>query len=480
LIIPQKKKGFIFITIIVIVGFTYFIYNKIISTAMLHYVFTRNMTLEAQSKLLIFAGCSAAMLKLLSFEDGVLVKAETEDSMPGISRKETRVTNTITHDDRLKTLYFGLLSNLNSWQKIILNYELDGIDAKIYYCLSCEEGKFGLNNIFDLKKKEFQIHYKTIFDKFKLKNIKKKEDSLAKIFSEELSLRKEWFNDPTEILPNEKAIWYYYPPKKHSAPDVTIIKKELESALSKQPETQPALSKPEQEQLDKTSAGKKNQKENASPMGDLFSIVSPDNLINPFLLSPSVMNLLGITEDKIQRQSPRFKKVLNKVVEKISYQFKFEDSLSSISSLFGKKIKGVDPLSATDLVDADSALVTSDPQTTEVKPVEENKKDEDLLITLKNVFTKKIEPEFFSLLIETEYNGLNKRAIIIFKRKTIVEKYEPQYQQKESTSKTNTNFDKNSSKNKETSKPDIKKNVSLEKASYFIPDGFEIIRFYWL
>jgi hypothetical protein len=346
--------------------------------------------------------------------------------------------------------------------------------------LSCEEGKFGLNNIFDLKKKEFQIHYKTIFDKFKLKNIKKKEDSLAKIFSEELSLRKEWFNDPTEILPNEKAIWYHYPPEKDSAPDVKIIKKELESTLSKQPETQPSLFKPEQGQEDTTSSGREKQKENASPMGDLFSIVSPDNLINPFLLSPSVMNLLGITEDKIQRQSPRFKKVLNKVVEKISYQFKFEDSLSSISSLFGKKIKGVDPLSATDLVDADSALVTSDPQTTEVKPVEENKKDEDLLITLKNVFTKKIEPEFFSLLIETEYNGLNKRAIIIFKRKTIVEKYEPQYQQKESTSKTNTNFDKNSSKNKETSKPDIKKNVSLEKASYFIPDGFEIIRFYWL
>lgn len=45
--------------------------------------------------------------------------------------------------------------SLHQWQTFKLKEGVEGIDATIRICLSCEEGKINLNNIYDFKEKKF-------------------------------------------------------------------------------------------------------------------------------------------------------------------------------------------------------------------------------------------------------------------------------------------------------------------------------------
>ncbi|MFA6527467.1 MAG: hypothetical protein WCT20_03525 [Candidatus Babeliales bacterium] len=58
-----------------------------------------------------------------------------------------------------KVFLSRVLPHLNRWQTFDLHEAIDGIDGQVKLCISAEDGKLNINEIFDFKKQEFKPDY---------------------------------------------------------------------------------------------------------------------------------------------------------------------------------------------------------------------------------------------------------------------------------------------------------------------------------
>ena len=49
-----------------------------------------------------------------------------------------------------------VLSVQGRWQTFILKHDVDGIDAQLSVCITCEDGKLNVNSFYDFEKHEFK------------------------------------------------------------------------------------------------------------------------------------------------------------------------------------------------------------------------------------------------------------------------------------------------------------------------------------
>jgi hypothetical protein len=460
----HKRKGYILVTILAILGFVYFLYDRIVNATLLHTLYSKTYLAKKQANLLVFAGFSMALLKLISFEDGSLVEQEAEEQLAGISTKTVVTTSVITHKDRLKSFYFGLLPILNTWQKIVLTDEQDGINAEIFFCLTAEDGKLPLNEIFDTEAKLLKPGYKELFADFKLKNVKTGEGDLEKILEQSLAQGQHTFDDVTQISIKERLNFFYQPKNFASAASGALPDKSSE-INDKKHSSETKKSKASEHNI-ATQSKKTGTIKLEVNLADLFRWLNiSDNKINPLLLTGSTEALLGISEENVDRQGKRFLGIVRKMVDTIDFSWTPDKQL--ISSLFGKQSQDSEKGGDTSL------------QQTHVEGLDEAQKNDKLPI-LEKFFTKNMEPEFFSLLCLVRYNEISEQAIIIFRRQTIKEKYAPECRRDDSASTQGLNDAKKEGSGSQENAQDEKKRASLYKRCFFLPDGFEIIRLYWL
>ncbi|HLB93900.1 MAG TPA: hypothetical protein VJJ81_01500 [Candidatus Babeliales bacterium] len=153
---------------------------------------------------------------------------------------------------------------INDWHKIELKKELDGIDGEINFCITCEQGKFNLNKLYDFEKHAFP---------------EPKRQALVEIFAKTNLLKSDFLSELENFL------------KTKSGP-LADISELLES---------PKLAELFKDQIYYAPS---KEHRNKIFLTDLFTVIDTHTKANPLLLSNSVANLMGLNsyQDGAARQ----------------------------------------------------------------------------------------------------------------------------------------------------------------------------------
>jgi hypothetical protein len=143
---------------------------------------------------------------------------------------------------------------VNDWHKIELKKDVDGIDGEINFCITCEQGKFNLNKLYDFEKHAFPEN---------------KRKALVEIFAKTNLLKPDFLIELENFL------------KTKSRP-LADISELLES---------PRLAELFKDQI-YYAPSKEHQ--NKIFLTDLFTVIDTHTKANPLLLSNSVANLMGL------------------------------------------------------------------------------------------------------------------------------------------------------------------------------------------
>ncbi len=422
----QRASGFITIAVISIVGFAYFLFDRIINVCLIHNAYSKNFLITVQSKQLIYSTLQIAMLKMLELETGI--EENTEEIIEGITIKTEETPSEISIDDRLRSFYNGLIPMLNQWQTFDLKEDVDGINANIQYLISCEEGKFNFNEIFDFEQKKIKQPFVDLIKEAKTKPNKNsktenvEEESVDKILLKAIENKQNQFLDASEI-PTSENIKYFYEP---------VITKKSKKVVDA-----------------KVDEKKDYDPNNIIYLADIFSNEVKKSSINPLVLSNSILSMLGIDTSKINRSSKTFKKKIRNLTNDLTFQTPNWSALSP-------KLLELFILDEIDAQDAQSSSKVT------------NQGFSENLLKFTNNLTKNIEPTIFSVFCCIEYKGIIKKALAIIRREEIQKKYKlPE--------KSNNTDDP-----LKNEKPKEKNNATLLKRCFFVPRGFEIIKFYWI
>ena len=463
----QKKSGYILISILSILGFAYFIYQRIVNTSLLQAMQGKSFTSKEQAKLLVYTGFSCAMLKLTSLENGIIT--QEDNTLAGVSTKTTDTPQNITPRDRLKSFYFGIWPMLGTWQKIELTTEADGLQAEIFFCLTAEEGKLPLNDIFDTKKKEIKDEYKKFFNNLKLKNVKTQDGDFTKILQAYYQDQNNTdFLDVTQLPIKEHLAFFYEPNNLASAVKCKIIDAKEPAEPTKNNRASQIAPAKENSKAQKSDLAKETE----IYLADLFRTVgTSDDGINPLLLTASMKACLGITSPTADFKSTS---TAQKILEELD--FTTVPTTATIATFLGIDAAKIDPSKTNPAAESRKAEKSDDSKpNSEEANLEKEITKEDKLASLAKMFTKNMDPQFFSLLALARYNDITQKALLIFKRQTMQTKYASS-----NKSMAGGETEKKDSNNKQENAQDEKKHANLYGKYFFIPDGFEVIRLYWL
>ncbi len=143
---------------------------------------------------------------------------------------------------------------LNNWHKIQFKSDIDGIDGEINFCITCEQGKFNLNQLYDFEKHVFPEKQRKALLEVLAKTNLLKPDFIVDL-EQFLKIKSGPLNDVSELL-NEPKI-------------AERFKNQIYYAPSKENQAKIFLT-------------------------DLFTVIDPHAKSNPLLLSNSLLNLMGL------------------------------------------------------------------------------------------------------------------------------------------------------------------------------------------
>lgn len=230
----SQNSGFILLLTVLLLSLMMVIVTKIYyrSSGVIPFVYTSLR--RDQAHLLAFSGVQLAMSVLASKD--------------------------YAQEEYLKQVF----PTVNDWHKIELKKDLDGIDGEINFCITCEQGKFNLNKLYDFEKHAFpEGKRKALVEIFAKTNLLK-PDFMAELESF-LKTRAKPLTDISELLESPRL--------------AELFKDQIYYAPSKEHQAKIFLT-------------------------DLFTVVDTHTKANPLLLSNSVLNLMGLNsyQDGAARQ----------------------------------------------------------------------------------------------------------------------------------------------------------------------------------
>lgn len=133
------------------------------------------------------------------------------------------------------------LPHLNRWQTFQLHENIDGIEGQVKICISSEDGKINLNEIFDFKKQEFKKEYDQFLKNLEIPGKLKPGEVHARLL-EYLKKRQRKLDDITELsaIDGFKHLDIFYSPplppmtkKEKFKPNETIAIQDLFTTWTK-------------------------------------------------------------------------------------------------------------------------------------------------------------------------------------------------------------------------------------------------------
>ncbi len=270
----QNKSGYILVLTLMIIGLA-----TVIVTSMFYqsgaFLPLSTLAIKRQkAKNLALGGVQLALSKL-----NAQPKLEPESDLPDQNKAKPEP----------KELFFlkQILPNINTWDKINLHQETDGVDGVIEFCLVCEDGKINLNQWYDFDKHEFigtKNNTKSVDTDTKqdqtsvdLKQISLYEQALVILF-EQLSKNTHNEIDAKNALDSLKS---FLAARSYQLLDITELLTIPQFSYFKQHVFR-----------DLTTINNQSQK-NMIYLTDLFTITTSTAKLEPWLFSQSILTILG-------------------------------------------------------------------------------------------------------------------------------------------------------------------------------------------
>lgn len=253
------SHGFVLVTTLLILSLAVVLISFLINRSTVFFPLARITIDREKAKELALGGLQLA-LSQIAYAD--VVETENKQGAKSPDTEKTEANNTLNQSKQmLKTL----IPVLNKWQTIKLDATKDGIDGHIKICITSEDGKINLNELYDFQKHQFVGQDKEREELKKLlqelfSNIKKSgSQDMFQALETFLKERDDKLRDVTELLALKpfaifKNDLFYNPDAQHS--QTTLY------------------------------------------LHDIFTLWSGKRTIDPWLLSTSVCSLLNLSDLK--------------------------------------------------------------------------------------------------------------------------------------------------------------------------------------
>lgn len=242
--IKQNKQGYILVLVLTILALCTVLVSQIVNRSISQRSLAKISSDREHAKSLALSGLQIALSKITQEKAKSEEKGQADKAAPA--------------KDNTGKWLIQIFTNINYWHTYELKDEVDGINGKIELYISPEQGKINLNQLYDKAKKQF-----VTIDKLNAKEIIKWVDEKLQTITkkpvaeklEKLLKEKEPILDVTELLNLDEF-------------------KGLSNIF---------LPKPE----DKSEQTKKGY------IQDVFTVESGNLQLNPWLLSNSILSLIG-------------------------------------------------------------------------------------------------------------------------------------------------------------------------------------------
>lgn len=292
----QKQEGFVLVLTLLILSLIVVIVSQFSGRGSMHAYFNSTMINREQAKTLAWNGVQLAMAQL---------------HMERQSKKESNKQPDAKKEPEPQVAFLErVLPILNKLQTFPLKENIDGIDGTIKLCITSEDGKIDLSQLYDIEKHTFieakkgEQTTRKLFE-YVFATIKKTtQQDLFTSFETYLKERNIELNDVTQLLEQplfnatfKQYLWY----------DPLVLEQ------------------------------KKDKKKSPFFLTDLFTVWSDAPTLQPWLLSPSLKTILGIKE----LPKPLTKEAIKELVKDAKLQEASVEKLwnSKLKKLYGKEFK---------------------------------------------------------------------------------------------------------------------------------------------
>lgn len=193
----HTRSGFILVFALILTSLAVFLITVVASRSMLFLPYTRFIIQQQQATVLAMGGIQLGMSQLAETE-----KEEQQQPTPEPDKKAQPAQSVDS-----KAVLSHILPLINRWQAIKLTEKVEGIDGEIKLCITCEDGKININELYDFEKHEFITNANPAIDAKKIiqeicTRIEQKMGgkNLFAGFEKFLKERQYRVNDVTELL----------------------------------------------------------------------------------------------------------------------------------------------------------------------------------------------------------------------------------------------------------------------------------------
>lgn len=309
----HRTHGYVLILTLMIISLSVILVTYIANKGSTYIPFARLAIDREKAALLAFSGIQIAMSQL-----GKQPEKKAEETpaptQPG-QPQQKQMASAPGDEKSLKTFLTDFFPLKNRWQDFTLNKKNDGVDGRIQFCITSEQGKIDINAIYDFKKQKFlgegqpQGDYKKLLQELFVrieKLVQAKE--LFKGFEKFLKDRQYRVNDVTELLTIKE-----FEPFKRS------IVVEPVSAEKK--------SREKKEQL-------------TIYLTDIFTTFSGKPQIDPWLLTDSVAAILELKRKESGEKED--KESMNELLKKFKRTMNWATDWNTLfSKLYGKEFSAL-------------------------------------------------------------------------------------------------------------------------------------------
>lgn len=310
---PCFKEGYILVLALSMLSLIMVLVTGLFNRATPFIFFDAAVIKREKAKELALSGLQIAMSQLQAH-------VEDKKDQPAPSANPLEGKGASIEDKRRDKLFKSLVPTLNNWQKFPLTEAHDGVKGSIEICISCEQGKVDINEIFDFKTKKFIGEGKPQGDMRKL---------MQSVFAKLAPLIK----DKNLFSVFEKFLKQRHS-KLHEVTELLRVKEFQEVFATRQFYEPPLQSK------DEVSKGKKQ----AVYLTDLFTIWSQEQTASVWVLSDALCAIFGF--NRVQADDIKVRKqMVDQALEQKALAVKSLDAVwpKGPQLVYGKELSAIAP-----------------------------------------------------------------------------------------------------------------------------------------
>lgn len=201
-----KRNGSVLIFSLIILSLITLLTQQLLHMVYVGSSFIQAMSDRERAEALVIGGINIALAQLTVVEDDQGDKKKQPTLLQKENKKEEK-------NPLEKKLLKRLLPHLNRWQTFNLKEQIDGIDGQVKICISCEQGKININEMFDFEKQTIKKEYNALLQGLEIKGTFKPGEMAKKIL-DYLTKRKRKLDDVSELyeIPGFNQLSIFYSP----------------------------------------------------------------------------------------------------------------------------------------------------------------------------------------------------------------------------------------------------------------------------